>query len=177
MFAPLQHWHEFYLLLGTVAGALVALQFVAVSVGVGFVSHQRAAGAQIYLTPVIVHFTAVLIGSALALVPWHSTVTIALAIGLASAIGTIYSAVLAIRVLRDTGEHIEWDDRLCHGIAPPVGYAAGVVAAIMFGVAQAHAAELLAAALLLLLVVNIRNAWDTILFLVRRQSETRPPSG
>jgi len=27
MFAPLEHWHEFYVLLGTGAAALVALQF------------------------------------------------------------------------------------------------------------------------------------------------------
>ena len=35
-------WHEFYLLLGTVAGALVALLFVAVSVAVGYVTDERS---------------------------------------------------------------------------------------------------------------------------------------
>jgi hypothetical protein len=175
MFAPLQHWHEFYLLLGTAAGALVALQFVAVSVGVGFLSNQSASASRTFLTPVIVHFTAVLLGTALALVPWHSATTIALGIGLASAIGLIYSAVLSLRVFKDTGEHVEWDDRLCHGILPPIGYAAGVAAAVMFRLGAESAAAVLAAALLLLLLVNIRNAWDTILYLVRRQTDSRPP--
>ena len=36
MFAPLEHWHEFYVLLGTGAAALVALQFVAASLGAGY---------------------------------------------------------------------------------------------------------------------------------------------
>ena len=43
MFAPLEHWHEFYVLLGTAAATLVALQFVAASVGAGYLSFEKAA--------------------------------------------------------------------------------------------------------------------------------------
>ncbi|MFL5065808.1 MAG: hypothetical protein ACJ8ED_14275 [Xanthobacteraceae bacterium] len=42
MFDPLaptlEHWREFYLLVGTAAAALVALLFVAASIGAGFLS-------------------------------------------------------------------------------------------------------------------------------------------
>jgi len=38
MFAPLEHWREFYLLVGTAAAALVALRFAAASIGAGYLS-------------------------------------------------------------------------------------------------------------------------------------------
>jgi len=39
----LDGWHEFYILLGTAAAALVALLFVAVSIGAGFLSRETPA--------------------------------------------------------------------------------------------------------------------------------------
>ena len=171
MFAPLEHWHEFYLLLGTAAAALVALQFVAASVGAGFLKFETATATRTYMTPVIVHLSSVLLASALALVPWHNATTCAVVFGIASAIGTLYAGVLALRILTDSADHIEFDDRLCHGVAPPIAYAAGIAAAVMFRLGTGHAAEVLAAGLLLLLGVNIRNAWDSTLFLVRKHTE------
>src|SRR6185437_1835408 len=159
MFAPLEHWHEFYVLLGTAAATLVALQFVAASLGAGYLSFDTAVATRTYMTPVIVHFTSVLIASALALVPWHSATACAVALGIAAAIGAVYSAILAIRILTDDGKHVEFDDRLCHGVAPPLGYVAGVIAAVMFHAGSPYAAIVLAAGLFLLLCVNIRNAW------------------
>src|SRR6185312_1665987 len=173
MFAPLEHWHEFYVLLGTAAAALVALQFVAASLGAGYLSFDTAVATRTYMTPVIVHFTSVLIASALALVPWHNATTCAVALGIPAAIGAIYSTILGIRILTDPGDHVELDDRLCHGVAPPVGYGLGVGAAIMFHLASPYAAITLAAALFLLLCVNIRNAWDSTLFLARKHTAAR----
>jgi hypothetical protein len=168
MFAPLEHWHEFYILLGTAAAALVALLFVAASVGAGIVSFERAAATRLYMSPVIVHFTAVLFASAVGLVPSHSAVSFALIIGVAAAIGIVYSGILSVKVLRDTA--VALDDKLGYGIAPPIGYATGIAAAVLFYLGSPHAAVVLAVALLLLLLVNIRNAWDLTLFMVRQHT-------
>ena len=70
---------------------------------------------------------------------------------------------------------VDLDDKLCYGIAPPIGYAAGVGAAILFYFDSRHAAGVLAAALLLLLIVNIRNAWDLTLFMARKHTEAKQP--
>src|SRR6185437_9188981 len=107
MFAPLEHWHEFYVLLGTAAAALVALQFVAASLGAGYLSFETAGASRTYMTPVIVHFSSVLFASAAGLIPWHAAMTFALVVGVAAAIGTIYSIHLAIKVLGDGGETVE----------------------------------------------------------------------
>jgi hypothetical protein len=45
MFGPLtpslEHWHEFYLLVGTAASAFIALLFVAASIGAGIMTAER----------------------------------------------------------------------------------------------------------------------------------------
>ena len=54
-------WHEFYLLAGTAAAALIALLFVAASIGAGVMSPERASAIRIYMSPVIFHFTSHLV--------------------------------------------------------------------------------------------------------------------
>ena len=173
MFAPLEHWHEFYLLTGTAAAALVALQFVAASLGAGYLSFEKAAASRTYMTPVIVHFSAVLYACAVGLVPSHTALTFSLAIGIAAAIGFLYSGSIVLSVLKDPV--VDLGDKLCYGIAPPIGYAAGVGAAILFHFDSRHAAGVLAVALLVLLIVNIRNAWDLTLFMARKHTEAKQP--
>ena len=65
----LREWHEFYVLLGTAAAALVALLFVAVSIGVGFLTPERATATRTFISPVVVHFSVVLFVSLLMLTP------------------------------------------------------------------------------------------------------------
>jgi hypothetical protein len=160
-------------LLGTGAAALVALQFVAASLGAGYLSFETAAASRTYMTPVIVHFSSVLFGCAAGLVPWHSASAFAIALGVASAVGTLYSGILGIRIVSDSSDHVDFDDKLCHGVVPPLAYAIGFVAAIMFVTRPDHAAAALAVSMLLLLGVNIRNAWDLTLFMARKHTAAK----
>src|SRR5436190_13703871 len=174
MLAPLTslaHWHEFYLLVGTAAAALVALLFVAVSVGVGVLTAERSAGTRTYVSPVIIHFTGVLFTCAVGLVPSHVRASFALLIGGGAAAGAVYSAFILARVLK--ADNSDWADRLAYGLAPLIAYAAALVAAALFLLGARGGPEVLAGALLLLLVVNIRNAWDLAIFLVRQQAATK----
>jgi len=88
----LHDWHEFYLMLGSAAGALVALLFVAISIGVGFFTHRRQAGTRTFTSPVIVHFSALLFISAIALAPVHGMLTL-VALVAAGIVGAIIAAV------------------------------------------------------------------------------------
>jgi hypothetical protein len=45
------HWHEFYVLLGTAAATLLALLFVAVSLGAGFLSARHAEPTRVFFSP------------------------------------------------------------------------------------------------------------------------------
>ena len=48
-----------------------------------------------------------------------------------------------------------------------------LAASLLFQVRPERAADVLAAAVLLLLTVNIRNAWDLLLAMARRRSQSR----
>ena len=47
----LEHWHEFYVLVGTAGATLVALLFVAVSLGAGFLTDKQAAATRTFYQP------------------------------------------------------------------------------------------------------------------------------
>ena len=83
---------------------------------------------------------------------------------------------LSVRVFLDGGVHVDFDDTLCHGILPPVGYAIGLASALMFYLDWPYGAAALAVALLLLLAVNIRNAWDSTLFMARKHTAAKQSS-
>jgi len=169
MFEPLEHWREFYLLIGTAAAALVALLFVAASIGAGFLSAERTSKTRTYMSPVIVHFTAVLFACTIGLVPSHTRASLGLLIAVSALGAGVYSAVILVKVLKDAT--IDLADRLAYGIAPVIGYVAGLAAAGLFFIGSHRAADVLAGALIWLLIINIRNAWDLTLFLAAKHSD------
>src|SRR5436190_9623701 len=122
----LEHWHEFYLLIGTAAAALVALLFVAASVGVGLLDRNPDGPTRTYMSPVAFHFTSALFVSTVALVPSHTQVSIGLLVGLDAAVGAGYSAFILKRLLTDDISDLA--DRLCYGLAPLLAYLVGLVA-------------------------------------------------
>ena len=65
----LHAWHEFYLLVGTAAATLLALLFVAVSLGTGYLGDKDQRGPRTFMSPVVIHFTSVFFISAVCLVP------------------------------------------------------------------------------------------------------------
>ena len=168
----LHDWHEFYLLLGTAAAALLALLFVAVSIGVGFFTERSAGATRIYLSPVVIHFASVLFVSALALAP-IGPFEFAIVVGLNGVFGVAISAYITLRIFTDRSANVAPIDRYAYGLVPALAYAGFAVGAALAVTRPEWAAKLLAAAILLLLLVNIRNAWDLMLTVVRRQSRRR----
>jgi O-antigen/teichoic acid export membrane protein len=85
----LHAWHEFYILLGTAAATLIALLFVAVSLGSGYLTGRRRhlQGTRTFMSPVVIHFTSVFFISAVCLVPSHGPVFFSVLIGVTALIG------------------------------------------------------------------------------------------
>ena len=105
-----------------------------VSLGAGYLSFDKEAASRIYMTPVrVIHQSAVRrcrpsYGAAAS----HAAVTVVrptfAPIGIASA-GALFLGVLVVRrVLKD--QAVDTDDKRSYGIAPPIGYAAGLAAAV-----------------------------------------------
>jgi hypothetical protein len=169
----LEPWHEFYGLLGTAAAALVALLFVAASIGAGFLSTDRDSPTRIFTTPVVFHYTFVLFVSLIALVPIDTDRSLAIIIGISAAGALVYSIFILIRVLGRGLPDIE--DHIGYGASPPAGYAATLAAAMFIWHHSVIGPPLLAGALIFLLLINIRNAWDLTVFFAQRRGGDSPP--
>lgn len=161
----LSPWHEFYNLLGTAAAALVALLFVAATVAAGLINEQRSAATRTFMTPIIVHYTCVLFLSLMALVPM-SELALAAFVTAVGLVGVGFSVVVLIGVVHRTADIA---DRFAYGALPLAAYAACLAAARFLFAHSLIGPYVLAGALVLLLLVNIRNAWDLTITFVRRR--------
>jgi hypothetical protein len=170
----LSAWHEFYGLLGTAAAALLALLFVAASIGASVLTPERASATRTYISPVVFHYSNILFLSLIALIPELTPTAFGITILVATAGSLFYSVYIFQRLLRDGIADLA--DRLAYGAVPLVAYSVGLVSAYLLLTRTAEVSlYLLAAATLLLLVVNIRNAWDLLIALARRATQEHTP--
>lgn len=165
-------WHDFYLLIGSAAGTLIGLTFVAASVGAGAaLNAQRAANWQSFLTPTVLHFSAVLIACLIALSPLGGMLgPLLLAVGSTGFV----CGVGQWRELRRRGltRKLDPTDRLLYVRLPLAAYALLGISSVVLLLHAGHGLPLLALALVLLLALGIRNAWDmTIWIATRRPSD------
>jgi hypothetical protein len=165
----LKEWREFYLLLGTSGATLLALLFVAVSIGAGYLTEQRQTQTRTFMSPVVIHFTIVFFISSVALVPSHRAAFFAVLIGATAAVGAAVSTFITVQILRtDMTRYLQ--DHFAYGLLPALGYLALMAAAVMIYLEHKASLDVLAGALLVLAIVNIRNAWDLTLTMARRHS-------
>jgi hypothetical protein len=162
--SPLAAWENFYIIVGTSAGALTGLLFVVITL----LAERRLAGASsaigAFTTPTVVHFCAVLGVAALLSVPWPALAPPALLLGLAGLGGVAYTGVVMGRMRRRIGYAPAGDDWLWYAALPLVVYAALLVAALLLPGRPALVLFGIGALQLLLLFVGIRNAWDEVTY-------------
>jgi hypothetical protein len=157
----LTEWNNFYVIVGSSAGALIGLQFVVIAL-IAETPRARAtaqAGAA-FSTPSVVHFAVVLLLSAVNAAPWKRTGGIALFWGVLGVAGIVYSLIVARRLHQQTAYKPVFEDWLFHLVLPLAAYATLVAAAFAINSAVRVALFIPGAAVLLLLFAGIHNAWD-----------------
>src|SRR5205807_6764961 len=149
-------WENFYVIVGSSAGALIGLQFVVITLIADTpIGHGAAQAGHAFGTPTIVHFGAVLLLAAILSVPWHGIAPAAVLWGLMGVSGVMYIAIVVHRMRLQTAYAPEFEDWLFHVLLPFAAYAILAVSAF---VARSHLREALfavAAAPLLLLFIGI----------------------
>jgi hypothetical protein len=160
-------WDNFYLIIGGAAGALIGLMFVVATLGTGRNRDESLRGASIYMTPTVVSFSVVMVASALSAVPHLTTAAAASILGAIAATGAIYAAISLWRLVgpRRRFQAPHWSDYWCYGYGPVVMYLALGGAATAVGLGAAWSAQAVAAVLLSILLLAIRNAWDLVTWL------------
>ncbi len=153
-------WDGFYGIVGSAAGALIGLQFVVMTLIVQRPPPGTAEVGTAFASPTIVHFSLVLLLSALAHAPWD---TIAPAAWLCSAIGfvgALYVLITARRMRAQTAYKPVFEDWLFHCLLPLAAYATLAASGIAALANAREAGFAIAAATLVLLFSGIHNAWD-----------------
>jgi hypothetical protein len=160
----LDGWQNFYVVVGSSAGALIGLQFVVITLIAERPALRTAEASAAFATPSVVHFGVVLLLSAIASAPWNGIVAVAVLWGLTGLGGIVYAIIVARRMRVQTIYQPVFEDRLFHVLLPVAAYAtlAGSACA-----AHSHTRPALfgvGAATLLLLFVGIHNAWDAVTY-------------
>jgi hypothetical protein len=163
----LEGWENFYVIVGSSAGALIGLQFVVITLIAGRpVGRGEAQAGAAFSTPSVVHFGVVLLLSAVVSAPWDGIGAVALLWGVVGLSGIAYVAVVARRMRRQTVYRPVFEDWLFHALLPLAAYATLAVSALAARSYARPALFVVGAAALLLLFIGIHNAWDTVMHLV-----------
>src|SRR6202165_4277192 len=115
-------WHDFYILVGTASATLVGLMFVAASIGAQVFTERNREAMRAFISPTVVHFSAVLFICIAAATPSQTWLTLAILLLLGSAAGMIYSARVWVQLFVRHTFAVDVIDRLFYALTPVVGY-------------------------------------------------------
>jgi hypothetical protein len=178
--ATLTGWSSFYQITGEAAAALTGLQFIVQTLLASnafrpLTNSDTEGGIAAFGSPTVVHFSLVLVVSALSCAPWRNAGDMRAALGALGVGALVYSAIVLRRARRQRVYVPTADDWVWHILLPTAAYAAILLSAALLG----HGAEgplfAIAAATLLLLCVGIHNAWDTVTYLIISALRTDVP--
>ncbi len=175
--AQLAGWSNFYVVVGSAAGALIGLQFVVLAL-IATRPPVDAGASAAFATPTIVHFSAALLLSGVLLAPWHGVGPVATLLGVIGVTGVIYTSLVARRMRVQRAYRPQLEDWLLHALLPLAAYATLAAAFAAFS-HQRGALFTVAGVALLLLFIGIHNAWDAVTYhlLATRLEEKHPDTG
>ncbi len=167
---PLVPWINFYVIIGSSAGALTGLQFVVITLiaqaqAVGSILEIRAFG-----TPTVVHFCVALLISGVMSAPWHDLSTAGICLGACAIAGLAYSFRVIFHA-RKAAYNPDAEDWIWYAALPLIAYAALLTAALLLRSDSTAALFVIAGTTLLFLFIGIHNAWDTVTYVTLQRRE------
>jgi hypothetical protein len=159
-------WADFYVILGSSAGALIGLQFVVMTLIANRRLGRHSGALSAFGTPTVVHLTGALLVSAIMSAPWVSLVPLSVLIGACGTGGLVYGAVVIRRARRQTDYQPVWQDWMWYHVLPCAAYGTLTVTAAFMRADRPIASFLVAGAALGLLLLGIHNAWDSVTHIV-----------
>jgi uncharacterized membrane protein YfcA len=173
-------WENFYIIVGSSAGALTGLQFVVMALAAETEMSTDTGEVDAFGTPTIVHFCAVLLVSAILSMPWSEMSQAAIVAGTCGALGIGYTLIVIRRARRTRNYKPETEDWIWHCILPFIAYATLLVSAASLPFNHVPALFGIAVFALLVLFVGIHNAWDSVTYMavksLERRRQEKPPT-
>jgi hypothetical protein len=169
--SALAGWEAFYVVVGSSAGALTGLMFVVITLIADSKRPRSLAEINAFATPAVVHFSAVLALSALVSAPWSDARSVAYPLGLGAIGGIVYMVIVLRRLRRPVYYQKVLEDWVWHVVLPSLAYLTLMVAHVALRQGRLWALYAIGAVALVLLLIGIHNAWDTVTFLVASQQQ------
>ena len=172
-------WENYYLMVGSAAGALIGLMFVVVTLTAGRGRSATDRGKRLYTSPIVWHLGVILVLSGAAAVPHITAKAFAVMAGGLALLGIGMGIRSAAGIARSPGApEAAGFDIFWYGVAPAIVYVglAGSAVGVLRGSSWATTA--LAADLMALLLVSIHAEWDLVTYLApiagRTDNDTKP---
>jgi hypothetical protein len=169
--AVLATWQNFYVIVGSSAGALTGLQFVVITL----VAQTRAArdmrSIHAFATPTVIQFCSALLLSAFMTAPWQSVPWLGACLVPFGLAGVAYS----FRVFghaRNAAYQPDLEDRIWYVALPLIAHCVLLASAVLICLSVACAVVLVAADALILLVLGVHNAWDTVTYIAAKHAHS-----
>lgn len=167
----LAHWANFYVIVGSSAGALTGLQFVVIALIAQSGGTMSRREIRAFGTPTVIHFCAALLISVVMNIPWLTMAHLAGCLGALALIGLIYSLTVTVHARKSTGYHPDAEDWFWYAGLPVLAYVMLGVAAILAWSLAGWPLFLIAAMSVLFLFMGIRNSWDTVTYVALKHTQ------
>jgi hypothetical protein len=153
-------WDNFFVITGGAAGGLTGLTFVVITLAAD--AHRvRPVGVRAFVSPTIVHFGVVLALAAYLTMPRHTVFSLSLGLGAVGLAGLVYIGTIAVAIYRMKGDYIPvLEDWIWNVILPVLCFCLLLATAVLFSTRPEECPYGIAAAIMLLMIVGIHNAWD-----------------
>jgi hypothetical protein len=164
-------WDNFYVMIGSSAGALLGLTFVVIALAA---DAKRASqhGLRTFISPTIGHFCTVLALAGFMLVPGQTQVTLSAGFSLVGTVGLIYSLVTGLHMGKMPAKYVPvLEDWLWHVLFPILTYASLLLIGLLIWHSPNVSRYSIAAALTLFLFIGIHNAWDVATSISLRKTD------
>ena len=165
--AMFEGWHEFYLMAGGAAAVLIGLIFVVISLMQDRPRSSVLAGTRLYMGPIVLGVSFVMLLSAAALVPGVTAREFAALSG-AVALWGLARGVISTVGIHNVRDEVHWTDIWFYGLIPIALYIALGVIAWCFWIDMPCARPALAGFVTAGLLLAIRNEWDLITWIAPR---------
>lgn len=168
-------WTTFFTMTATAGATLVGLMFVVVTLVTGEQRRTDAgAGLATFSTPTVIHFGAVLLVSAIVVAPWPGLAGASILVTIVGLAGF----VRMVRVTHHARQLTEYDpdpeDWAWYTVLPFIAYSAVLAGGMIMLLGPRLALWTLAAGVMLLIFIGIRNAWDVVTYLAITRTQKDP---
>ena len=167
-------WQNFYVIIGSSAGALTGLQFVVITLLAQTRSTTSMHEVRAFGTPTVVHFCVALMISAIVTAPWPHASGLAISLAVCGVSGIAYGISVIRHARRQKGYHPDFLDWMWYAVFPLFSYATLATAAALLPWSSAPCMFAIAVVALALLLIGIHNSWDTVTYIAVKHGSRAP---